>query len=154
MADIFGYNRTKPQTVFSNDNAALDIEGKGTGYMIQQWSIGYQQNVQEIFELGSSNLYWVRGQPQGQGTFGRIIGGAGGSDVKFLPREAFDVCNGGVAMTITMGVGSCGGEDAGAAVVSLGLDGVIVTSFGFNASVQDMMIRQSVQIKFASLSDM
>ena len=154
MADIFGYTRDpKPQSVFSSDAAHLTIEGKGDGYMIQQWQIAYQQNVQEIFELGSSNLYWVRGQPQGQMSIGRVVGGAYGSDLRFFGSDAFDVCQGGSEVQLEMAPGTCDAASSGFGTsATVHLKGVIVTAFGFSSSVQDMMIQQNIQLRFASMS--
>ncbi len=153
MSDIFGYNRSgRPQAVFSSDKAHFTVEGKGEGYMIQQWDFTYQQNVQEIFELGSSNLYWVRGQPQGQGTIGRIIGGGTGIDL-LVPDSARDICsNSSTSVDIEFNPGECVSAAGATGANRITLDGVVITSVGFNSSVQDMMIRQNLQIRFAKMS--
>jgi len=147
--DIFGYSRSgKPQTVFSSESASLTFEKAGKGYMIQNWNVNYQQTVQEIFELGSSNLYWLKGQPQGQGTIQRIVGGTG-SGTDLFSADAFDVCAGGAAMTINANAGACNGTVPD---VNINMDGCVVTSVGFSSSVQDLMIQQNFGWRFAKLS--
>jgi len=150
MSDIFGYNRNaRPQKVFTTENSRLTLSGgAGVGYMIQNWNINYQQQVQEIFELGSSNLYWIKGQPQGQGTIARIIGD-GGNGVNLFPQSAFDLCDGGATMTIAASSGQCSGT---AGTVNLSMDGVVVTAIGVSMSVQDMMLQQNFGWRFAKLT--
>jgi hypothetical protein len=150
--DIYGYDRDgSPQAVFSADTATLtfgDIDAASGLYMIQDWQVGYAQDVQEIFELGSSNIYWVRGRPQGQGQVNRIVGGVGFQ--RFFPAAAFDVCQGGAGASIAAASGTC--EGAGA-TVSLNIEGVIVTNLGFSSSVQGAsVVRQGVTFKFSKLS--
>jgi len=150
MADIFGYNRNaRPEKVFTTENSTLTISGSGVGYMIQNWNISYQQQVQEIFELGSSNLYWLKGQPQGQGTIARIVGNDGGSGISLMPPGAFDLCDGGVTMNISASGGDC---DGGGPAINIAMDGVVVTALGFSMSVQDMMVQQNFGWRFAKLS--
>ena len=66
--DIFGYKRQKPKGVFSSDLATLNISNTTIqGMLVQNWNFQYSHDVQEIYEIGSSNLYWVKGHPVGQG---------------------------------------------------------------------------------------
>ena len=149
MGDIFGYKRSgNPTSVFSSEDATLTIAGKGQGYMIQQWQVAYQQNVQEIYELGSGNMYWIKGQPQGAGSVGRIVGQTGaGKD--FFDANSFDMCKGGGSIAISASSGICDGQSQ---TVSMRMEGVVVTSIGFSSSVQDMMFRENVGWRFAKFS--
>lgn len=154
MGDIFGYNRSgNPTSVFSSEDATLTIAGRGQGYMIQQWQVAYQQNVQEIYELGSGNMYWIKGQPQGAGSVGRIVGQTGaGTD--FFDADSFDMCRGGGSIAISASSGICNNTVAGPAAqtVLMRMEGVVVTSIGFSSSVQDMMFRENVGWRFAKFS--
>ena len=118
--DIFGYKRQpKPSGVFSSEDSVLIIGGgNGTdvsaqlGYLVQNWNISYAQQVQEMFELGSNTLYWAKGRPVGQGALGRVLGGqdAEGADENkagFMPKEAYDICDGGATMTLQARGGAC-----------------------------------------------
>ena len=177
--DIFGYSRDpKPQAVFSSEDALLQFGTNSQnltdaiGFLVQNWNITYQQQVQEIFELGSSNLFWVKGRPTGVGTLARIIGardadvptrqgsqrGGGGS---MFPPEAFDLCLGGATFELKVGTGNClsiiperGGEENTAAAfrqVVLQMEGVVVTSIGFSASVNDSRVVENLQWRFSLL---
>jgi hypothetical protein len=177
--DIFGYSRDpKPQAVFSSDNALLQFGTSSqnltdaVGFLVQQWNVTYQQQVQEIFELGSSNLFWVKGRPTGAGSLARVIGprdadvptsqgsqrGGGGS---FFPPEAFDICLGGATFELKVGTGVCssviperaGNANTAAAFrqVVIQMEGVVVTAIGFTASVNDSRVLEQLTWRFSML---
>ena len=134
--DIFGYSRktAKPVAAFDPINSILTVEGTNPeGFLIQQWNIQYNQDVSEIFELGSDAVYWVKGRPTGQGTIQRIMG-VRGNATSLFPDNAFDICKGGVAMSFMAGSGPCESEGAGknAADARINLDGVLITHIGFS----------------------
>jgi hypothetical protein len=160
MADIFGYDRgAKVKQVFSSENTRLNFATGGAnvaagvgGWLIQNWNVDYSQEVQEVFELGSNALYWVKGRPQGAGSISRVIGplpaSTGGSGSIF-PREAFDICLGGATFEMEVGGGACEGQDQKS--VKITMDGVIITRIGFQASVQDVRVVEAVAWRFAHL---
>ena len=155
--DLFGYNRNpKPQGVFSSSESFLKFGSAGgssgtisnlLGALIQSWNVTYQNNVTEVFELGSSAIYWMKGRPTGQGSIGRIIGFR---SVKLFPDEAYDACLGGVTMEIQASPGVCPNFQASTVDISLG--GAIVVSIGFDASVGDTRINENIAFRFATLS--
>jgi len=158
--DIFGYKRVEPGTVFSADNAELYItQGSGdratvAGLMVQNWNFTYRQDVQEIYEVGSSNLYWVRGHPSGAGQLGRVIGKPGTettaeSAIKFFPADAYDICKKGVRFTVSMSNGFCDGVASPS--VDMTLEGCVVTQIGFSVQVQDVKVMQDLQFRFSRL---
>lgn len=169
MSDVFNYTRNEmPESVVSTERSTLTFAGGGSGnvgsYMIQNWNLNYQQGVQEIHELGSTNIYWLRTAPRGVGQLGSIVGENGGRSSRFLPASAFDACQGGANFTIAARGGFCtntagGGAGAGASAgagstgagVRLAMRGVLVTSLGYNMSIQDTMIREGTGFRFATL---
>lgn len=165
MADIFGYKRNpKPRGVFSSENSLLTFGGEGgaggsaAGYLVQQWNVSYQQDVQEIFEIGSNNLYWVKGRPVGTASFGRILGSSKRVDTDndgLLPSSAYDICNGGAQIRITAIGGHCDQppKSSGGEILNNGvdivMDGCVVTQIGFSMSVQDVRIFENYAWRFA-----
>lgn len=159
--DIFGYKRNpKPSGVFSTEDSQLTIGGSSmtaTAYLVQNWNIQYQQQVQEIFELGSNRLYWNKGRPMGAGSIGRIVGANKGDmpGTGLFPQEAFDLCDGGATMVIQ----AVGGHCASASAVPFTLDkgvtltmgGVVITSVGFSMGVEDTRIVEGYGWRFAGL---
>lgn len=149
--DIFGYKRApKPQNVFSNSGAIMTFGGdtnqNGPGNLIQNWNVTYNNNITEIFELGSPNIYWVQGRPTGTASVARIIGLG---NVKLLPDNAYDICKGGALLRITAKPGACPGEKL--KELKLELSGCIVTSIGFDAAVADTRINESINWRFSTL---
>lgn len=164
--DIFGYRReAKPAGVFSLTGSTLNISGGGgggftdspEGYLVQSWNTNYQQQVRELFEIGSDALYWAKGRPQGTGTIGRIIGSKDAfAGSEFFPKKAYDLCDGGVQITLKAKGGACENPpqntgqkklDKGVVIV---MDGVVVTSIGFAMQItQDIQLNENFGWRFA-----
>jgi hypothetical protein len=180
MPDIFGYRRNpKPAGAFStedsvlnfggvqspNDPPPVDASADKVGLLVQSWNISYQQQVQEIFELGSNRLYWSKGRPTGTGQLVRAVGfspasvssSAGNSKARMFPEEAFDICRGGAMFKLTAKSGNCDyvegtqrefTETKGLEIV---MDGVLVTQIGYSAQVADTRLIENVAWRFAYL---
>lgn len=140
MADIFGYSRTTASDVFVADRSLLSIVGVAGVDLIQSWGLQYSQQIQPIYEIGSSKLYWAKGNPLGQGSIGRIVGNT------FLTMSS-GICDKGTTITITNASGSCSGGSVG-----LTCTGAICTSIGFSAQAGQPTVSESVSFQFASLS--
>jgi hypothetical protein len=157
MSDVYGYKRNpKPRGVFSNEDSKLVFGSTGSvdsgGYLVQQWQVNYRQQVQEMFEIGSNALYWVKGRPQGQGTLQRAIGDIGSSvdRMLFFPAEAYDLCKGGASLTLTAAGGACEGTTA--TPVSITMDGVAVEDIGFSMTAQDVRLVEAMTWRFAYMA--
>jgi hypothetical protein len=176
--DIFGYKRSpKPQGVFSSEDSVLIFGGASNtgetnvglasylGYLVQQWSVQYAQDVMEVFELGSNALFWVKGRPRGQGTVRRCLGAqdAETSEGGFLPKSAYDICDGGATMVLKARGGVCEQpvtQEGQSLVLQNGLkkglaitmSGVVVTNIGFSMSVQDVRLYEDVTWRFAYMN--
>lgn len=162
VKDIYGYKRNpKPQGVFSSEDSLLTFGAVGNvgsggdgantlGYLVQNWQTQYQQQVMELFEIGTNALYWSKGRPVGSGALGRIIGwqDADRPGKGFFPEEAYDLCKGGAMVAITARSGTCDNQVAKS--ITLKMDGVVVTSIGFSMQVQDVMLRENIAWRFAS----
>lgn len=157
--DIFGYDRDPTaKAVFTAEGSVLTIDGHSAkGALVQNWELNYKQDVQPIYEIGSSNMYWQRGRPSGSGRLGRLIGasdaGAKIGGGLFNPGgDAFNACKGGVKATISFGAGSCGGsggtQNSGSKVT---LSGLLVGQIGFSSTVQNVNVQENIDVQFASL---
>lgn len=139
MADIFGYNRGTPTDVFVADKSKLAIVGVDGVDLIQSWQVQYQQQITPIYEVGSSRIFWAKGNPIGQGSIGRIVG------ANFL-RMSSDICDKGTTIQITNASGSCSVGEVG-----LTCTGSICTSIGFQAQAGNPTVSESVSFQFAAL---
>lgn len=175
MKDIYGYKRNPtPEGVFSAEESILTFGGgssvdlsQNIGYLVQNWNVSYQQQVQEIFEIGSSALYWMKGRPQGQGMLARVIGGKGAdspTSVKLFPQNAYDLCDGGALMVISAKSGACGANKSlgptqhsfspgggDVAQVNIELHACVITNIGFSVDVRDALINESVTFRFGAM---
>ena len=139
MADIFGYNRSTAADVFVADKSRLTIVGVEGVDLIQSWNVSYQQQIQPIYEIGSSKLYWAKSNPIGGGSIGRIVGNT------FL-RMSSDICDKGTTIVISNASGTCSGGEVG-----LTCTGAICTSVGFSAQAGNPTVSESVSFQFAAL---
>jgi len=157
--DIFGYKRNpKPKGVFSTEDSSLTFGSVSNpiGYLVQSWNFSYNQDVQELFEIGSNELYWSKGRPQGTGTIGRVIGDVDVDNKShgFFPSEAYDICEGGASMVLTAKSGACqtgGSFTGGVKELNVTMSGVVVTSIGFQMNVQDVRLMENFGWRFAYL---
>jgi hypothetical protein len=162
--DVFGYKRNpKPRGVFSTEDSKLvfgsgsGIDAADGGYLVQNWNVSYQQQVQEVFEIGSNALYWSKGRPQGTGTLGRLIGDkdvSTPSSSGFFPEEAYDICKGGATLVLEAVGGHC--ENSGGAVdetlnkgLQIVMSGAVVTNIGFSMQIADVRLVESMGWRFA-----
>lgn len=161
--DVFGYKRSpKPRGVFSTEDSKLTfgtISGQAlAGYLVQNWSVSYQQNVQELFEIGTNKLYWAKGRPQGNGVLGRVIGDqdADSPSKGFFPPEAYDICDGGAVLTLDAVGGHCQAGVNTEAVedkeVKIVMSGCVVTQIGFSMQVADVRLMEGFAWRFAYMS--
>jgi len=159
--DVFGYKRNpKPRGVFSTENSKLtfgDVKDP-VGWLVQNWSVQYAQDVQELFEIGSNQLYWAKGRPQGTGNLARIVGDpsteVAGKSGSFFPQSAYDICDGGATMELTARGGNCETKGTHVDVVLnkelvITMSGIVVTSIGFNMAVADVRLIEGFGWRFA-----
>ena len=139
MADIFGYNRGGASDVFVADKSTLTISGVSGVDLIQNWQVTYQQSIQPIYEIGSSRLFWAKGNPIGSGTIGRIVGNS------FLSMSS-SICDTGATLSIGNASGACSGG-----AVGLTCFGVVCTSIGFSAQAGNPTVSESLGFQFSSL---
>jgi len=160
--DIFGYKRNaKPDGVFSSEDSSLtigDANKAAAGYLVQNWNVEYNQDVQELFEIGSNRLYWAKGRPVGRGVVGRIVGSQNpdmpADKGGLFPENAYDICNGGATMTIKAIGGHCQTGDTAVKLnkgVMLKMSGVVITSVGFAMQVADVRLMENYGWRFAML---
>ena len=145
--DVFSRETTPVGGVFISEKALMTLSGAGdlgVGALVQNVNASYQQQFSMLFELGSNTIYPIMGRPQGTLTIGRVVGSGGFSD------EFFDACNGGSTVQFSATQGACNGLEG--SKVATTLSGVFVTQYGIDLSTQDLMVRESVQAVFTSMT--
>jgi len=115
--------------------------------LVQNFSAQYQQNINRLWEVGSSKTYFIAGRTQGQIQVKRVIAGKGVS-TNFIKTYG-DVCNiQNARMTISLSQGCRDAQDKG----SLNFEGVVITSVGYSVAAADMIINEDFSMLFAKLS--
>lgn len=146
-ADIFGRESSTFGGAFAADAATMTFAGAGSGAgtLVQTVNINYQQQIQQLYEIGSNQIYHVGGRTQGTGSIGRIIG------PKQLGPLLYgvygNICNVGQNTLQFTFKGNC--KEAVKATYTCHL--VLVTALGFNLQAVDMMINEQVQFMFSGL---
>lgn len=143
MADIFGYSReVQSDSIVSSDFAKISVGGQ-IG-LVQQFNATYQRRIEPRFEVGSSNLYWVHGQPQGSIQLSKLVGTGG-----LLEGISLEQCGkiDSVSLDITGG-GACAPGGQG----SLSFSGAMVQSINFVAQASNLDITTGVTILCAEMT--
>lgn len=147
MNDVFGYNREiKSKEILSADNVSLDL-GDGKVALVQNVSASYMHQVAPMYEVGSSNLYFVNGQPMGQFSFGSLVGKSG-----FF--SGFNLKNLACGDLKTLSVNLKNDNNCELEVTSnstLKFEGAVLNSIGFQVTAQQLYITQEAQFTVAKL---
>ena len=75
MPDVFSYptnSRTEGQ-VASADFAFISI-GEGKNSLVQNVDVTYQQQIDEVMQVGDTQIYWLPGRPQGRINIQQLVG--------------------------------------------------------------------------------
>lgn len=135
-------------TPLAADATRLLIAGLTDEDMLgQNVRIEYRQNVDRLWEVGSSKQFFVAGRPEGTLAIGRIIGGKGVSGT--FVQQYGDVCN--MAenhITLDLSAGCIEGRAMGKVQAS----GVVVNAVAYAVNAQQMTISEDVSMMFARLS--
>lgn len=120
---------------------------EGEDMLVQEVSVTYNQNVSQIWEVGSAYTYFIAGRTNGAMTVARIVG-AKGIGREFIANFA-DVCKmPGNHMTLQFSAGCT----TGSVVASLTVEGAVITSMAYRVQAQDMLVNENFNLIFARLA--
>lgn len=145
MRDVFSYdnNIATEGQVASSDFARVSVkQGGGRNALVQSCDVTYQQQIEEITQVGSTQIYWLPGRPTGRIGVQSLVG-AGGffSDWK-APCGKIDTAS------IRVDAGkNCGFEGQG----SLFFKGAVVESLNANMTTGRQTISQGASIRVANM---
>lgn len=137
--DIFGLDTQWGGTFLKGTNGAA-FSANGNISLVQNWSISYQLQFQQIFECGSNKIYFAAGTPQGNLTIARIVSGE-------KLTNAWDVCNP-KGMTLKALEKGCKVSSG----VTISLTGVVLTGIQWSGQAANAYVDESVAFSFASAS--
>jgi len=114
--------------------------------LAQNVRIEYRQNINRLWEVGSSKQFFIAGRTEGTVQVGRIIAGKGVSG-EFVQQYG-DVCNmPGNQITLLFEQGCTTRQTLGKVTAS----GVVVQSVAYAVSAQEMVINEDIGMMFARL---
>jgi hypothetical protein len=149
MPDIFSRDVSNLAGVFTADRAKLTFRNGILNTLAQQVQFSYSQAITRLYEVGSSNIYYVGGRTQGQASLNRVVGPA--STVCEIYRLYGDVCEAREnVLTIDLEETDCSSGLSGRSTYVLSF--CVITGVGISVAAQDMIINESTTLMYGSLS--
>lgn len=79
--DVFNYknNAIVGGEVASADFAKISVKASGGGpnALVQNCNVNYGQQIEEVTQVGSTQIFWMPGRPQGRITIATLVGSDG-----------------------------------------------------------------------------
>lgn len=78
--DVFNYknNVLTAGSVASADFARISVsKGGGQNALVQNCNVNYGQQIEEVTQVGSPQIFWMPGRPQGRITISTLVGSDG-----------------------------------------------------------------------------
>lgn len=144
MANIFGTEQTHEGSFRADDLKLTFAGGDGAGALVQQANFTLTRQVNMLYEIGSTNVYYVGNRRQGQAQLNRVVGGSG--QFQQLVTTYADMCN--PDMLTLEASGGCGGAAGG---VTYNLMEATLTQIGASVTAQDIVITENLGFIFADL---
>ena len=146
MADIF--NRTVSfGNAFKSEDVNISFSGISVGMLVQNLNVGYQQQINRLWELGSQKQYYIAGRSGGNFAIAKLAGPSGGTQ-QFVSTYG-NVCN---APSNTIQFNYGGGWCTGGTSGGLKLHHAVIQNVGFVVSSNDMIVNENVSGIYASAS--
>lgn len=142
MASVFGTEQKHKGSFRAEDLKMTFGGGGGDGALVQSANFTLTRQVNLLYEIGSTNVYYVGNRRQGQAQLSRIVGGAG--SFQTLVTTYGDMCK---PKDITMEAsGGCGGKG-----VKYNMKSATLTTIGASVTAQDIVITENVGFIFLDL---
>lgn len=144
MANIFGQEQTHEGSFRADDLKMTFGGGGGAGALVQQANFTLQRTVNFLYEIGSTNVYYVGNRRQGQAQLNRVVGGSG--SFQTLLQTYGDMCE--PEMISLEASGGCGGAGGG---ITYNLMEATLTQVGASVTAQEIIITENLGFVFADL---
>lgn len=145
MSDVFTYEnniKTSGQ-VASADYARIAVsQGGKRNALVQSCDVNYAQQIEEVTQVGSTQIYWLPGRPQGRVGVQSLVGASGFFSDWTAPCGKLETAE------IKIKGGKCDFDLNG----SLFFDGAVVESLTANITTGRQTISQGAQVRVAHMS--
>lgn len=145
MSDVFSYtNEIQPSgQIASSDFARIAVgSGSARNALVQSCDVNYAQMIEEVTQVGSTQIYWLPGRPQGRVGVQSLVGSSG------FFADWRGECGKIDTASVQIQGGRCGFNGGG----SLFFTGGIVESVTANVTTGRQTISQGAQVRVASMS--
>lgn len=144
MRDVFTYDNTVATSgqIASADFARVSVKaGGGRNALVQSVDVTYQQQIEDITQVGSTQIHWLPGRPMGRIGIQSLVGAEGFFTDWQAPCGKIDTAS------IRVSGGQCDFEGNG----SLFFKGAVVESLNAAMGVGRQTISQGASIRVASM---
>ena len=150
MADVFNRVQQGVSGTMAADGIGFSFGGTNVaGFITQQLGVNYQQPVNRLYDITSSNVYLVAGRPRGDGNLSCVVGPGALTNAFLL--EYGDVCNA-AAHTLVLNYGASCSVGTKGTNNALSLTGVVVTGVSDSIRSEDMIISEQLSFMFMSMT--
>jgi hypothetical protein len=145
--DIYNRTSSKLKGTFTADRARLVLTGN-LGVLTQSLQVQYRQNITRLYELASTDMYFIGGRTAGDAAFGRVIGPS--STMTQIFQVYGDVCKATNPITFDMSETNClSGESGSNRYV---MQNCVINSYGLSlGNPEQMIINDQTSMMFTSL---
>lgn len=152
--DVYGKTQDYGNSrILTADVMLLSIGSLGTPaqYLIQNINLQYNQPVNRVFEVGSSLVFFAPGRSIGSLQIGRIVGT--GSIVDVVGKTGTGIWTTDPDQEHSILLQSVGGGLGGfTQVVKWQITGAVIEGYGVATDANGLLVQESIQMQFASLS--
>lgn len=128
------------------------VSGAEGGAMVQQVQFNVKRSINMLYEIGSTNVYYVGGRRQGQANFNRVVSGS--TTFTNLAKTFGDICNPN-DLTLNAKQTACNSTTTAGTVTGGGVTYTLVAAtldtVGASVSAQDIVINESLGFIFLDL---
>jgi hypothetical protein len=140
MAIVFGQEQELKGVVTAED-VTLTVAGE-TAAVAQQLQFTLNRTVNLLYEIGTTDVYYVGNRRQGQGQLNRVVAGAGGFGT--IVSTLGDMCE---PNEISLQGSACKGNGN----TTYLLKSVTLTSLGASVTAQDIIITETLGFIFIDI---
>jgi len=141
--DVFSYdNNVKTDgQVASSDFARISVGTGARNSLVQSMDVRYQQQIEEITQVGDTQIYWLPGRPQGRIGVQSLVGSNGFFSDWKTPCGKINIAS------VRVQGGRCGFNGSGL----LTFEGAVVEGLNAQMSAGRQTIAQGADIRVASM---
>lgn len=149
MSDVLGRESAAFGGAYDSDKARLTVGGTGLGGLfVESVQANYQQQVNRIFDMSDKDIFYVKGQAQGQGSIGSLVGPKAGATAAITALA--NICKP-QELSFNLAGAGCGPKGGGADSKRT-LKQATLMSVGMQGQSQDMLIREQLGFMFGSMT--